>query len=298
MSRALKSMTGFARAAAENEAYSVAVEIRSVNHRYLEVRLRGAAGLASYEKSVRDRVAAVLGRGKVDVNVHLKPKAESAYEIEVDRPLMRDYAAALQGLASDLGLEGELTVSDLAAFGPAFQVRERSFEGSEKASLVGEVLDEAVKEALVSFQAMSEAEGAELLADLDARLHTLGERLDAIEARSRESREARRGQLQTKVAEIVRSALEPGAAAMEIARLVERSDITEEITRFRSHVTLWQGALEAEGPCGKKLDFIVQEMNREVNTMGSKCQDAAIAEHVIAMKAELERVREQVQNIE
>ena len=105
-------------------------------------------------------------------------------------------------------------------------------------------------------------------------------------------------ELLQKVEELAIPALEPAALASEVARLVDRSDITEEITRFRSHLSLWKEAAVAEGPCGKRLDFIVQEMNREANTMGSKCQDAAIAEHVIAIKSELERVREQVQNIE
>jgi uncharacterized protein (TIGR00255 family) len=137
-----------------------------------------------------------------------------------------------------------------------------------------------------------------LKADLDGRIDTMAEYIDALETMSSSSREQRKRDLLEKIGELESTALEANVLAMEVARLVERSDITEEITRFRSHLSLWRQAVGSEGPCGKKLDFIIQEMNREVNTIGSKCQDAAIAERVIAIKSELERVREQVQNIE
>jgi uncharacterized protein (TIGR00255 family) len=119
-----------------------------------------------------------------------------------------------------------------------------------------------------------------------------------VEKLSLESRETKRRELEAKVQELLGASLEPGAIASEVARLAERADVTEEVTRFRSHIALWKTAVEAPEPCGKKLDFILQEMNREVNTIGSKCQEAAITERVIEMKAELERVREQVQNVE
>lgn len=291
----LKSMTGFSRARTESAAYEVVVEIRTVNHRYLDVKTRGPAGLASLEKRLRDRIGAELARGKVDVSVRLKPKGESAYEIEVDRPLMQELVRVATELAQETGVTETLEVSDLLAFSPAFQVKERDL--SEGTSL-WEAIEPALNRALEELGQMRAAEGAEMAADFDARTAALAKLVTGIEALSDQKREARRAELQAKVSELIGSAAEPSTIAMEAARLVERSDIAEEITRFRSHLELWKGTMAAEGPCGKKLDFIVQEMNREVNTIGSKCQDAEIAEHVIAMKSEIERVREQVQNIE
>ena len=291
----LKSMTGFARARTENDAYEVVVEIRTVNHRYMDVKTRGPAGMASYEKQVRDRIGSELARGKVDVNVRLKPKGESAHEIEVDRPLMKEFVRVASELAQATGVGATLQLSDLLAFSPAFQVRERDL--SERSAL-WDAIEPALSQALDALGNMREAEGAELMADFGGRIATLADHVDRVEALSEQKRETRRAQLEAKVAELLGSAVEPATIAMEAARLVERGDVAEEVTRFRSHLELWQGTVGAGGPCGKKLDFIVQEMNREVNTIGSKCQDAEIAEHVIAMKSEIERVREQVQNIE
>ena len=291
----LKSMTGFSRAQAENDAYEAVVEIRTVNHRYLDVRMRGANGLASLEKQVRDAVGAEVGRGKVDVSVYLKPKGESASELEVDRPLLKEFVRVVSELAKESGIDGHLELSDLVAFSPAFQVRDRDLS---EGSMVWEALEPALSKALDALGRMREAEGAEMSADLGRRITALARHLDRIEKMSEERRESRRADLESKVSELTGTALEPAAIAMEVARLVEKSDIAEEITRFRSHLALWKDAVSEGGPCGKKLDFIVQEMNREVNTIGSKSQDGDMAEQVIAMKSELERVREQVQNVE
>lgn len=291
----IKSMTGYARASASNPSYAVVVEVRSVNHRYLDLRVRGASGLASLEKKVRDLVGAELSRGKVDVNINLRPQAESVYEISIDRPLMGEFVRLAGEVGKEHGIAGDLTLSDLVSFSPAFQVKERDLSEGEG---VWKAVEPAIVEAIAEFASMRAAEGAEMAADVEGRIGELSKRLERIEARSNEGRNQKREQLQARVEELLGSALEPPAIAMEVARLVERSDIAEEITRLRSHLELWRGAVASDGPCGKKLDFIIQEMNREVNTIGSKCQDAAITEHVIAMKAEIERVREQVQNIE
>jgi uncharacterized protein (TIGR00255 family) len=289
-------MTGYARASASNEAYEVTAEIRTVNHRYLEVRLRaqGSASLA-YEKRIRDRVAEALGRGKVDVTLHVSALAESNQEIRVDRPLMKEFVRLARNLGDELGVESKLSVSDLVGFTPAFSVRERELS---QGSGVEEAIDRAMDLAMDSLEKMRESEGMAMATDLESRMSSLSRTLDEIEKSSLEARETKRAELEAKVRELLESAVEPAAIASEVARLVERADVAEEITRFRSHVALWRSAVEASEPCGKKLDFIVQEMNREVNTIGSKCQDRAISERVIEMKAELERVREQVQNIE
>jgi uncharacterized protein (TIGR00255 family) len=293
----MKSMTGYARATASNDAYEVVAEIKSVNHRYLEVRMRaqGGGGLPWYDKEVRDRVGAALSRGKVDVSLVVKPLAKSASEIEVDRALMADFVRLSRALAAECNVPGDLALSDLAGFSPAFQVRERALSEDSK---LEEALGRALASALSGLEAMRGAEGGEMASDLATRVHAIGSLLAAIETRSEETRAQRRAELEAKVGELLAAAAEPSATASEVARLVERADVSEEITRLRSHIVLWQATVTAAEPCGKKLDFIVQEMNREVNTIGSKCQDARITESVIAMKSELERVREQVQNVE
>ena len=291
----IRSMTGFARARAENEAYEVDVEMRSVNHRYLDVKVRVPNSVSTLELKIRDKVASRLGRGKTDVSIRLKPKGESAYELEVDRPLVSEVIRSVRQLGSDLGVEGDIHLADLMTFGRGFNVREKDFS---EAGQVWEAIEPALAQALDDLERMRTAEGAELEADLNERLKTMSEYLDGIETTSRDGRETRKKELIEKVNELESSGLEPAALAMEVTRLVEKSDIAEEITRFRSHLSLWNDTVTAGQPCGKKLDFIIQEMNREINTIGSKCQDAAIAEKVIAIKSELERVREQVQNLE
>ncbi len=292
----LKSMTGYARASAENELYEVVAEIRTVNHRYLEVRLRasGSASLA-YEKRIRERIAKVLGRGKVDVTLHVSALSESNQDIQVDRPLMKEFVRLARSLGDELGVESKLSIADLVGFTPAFSVRDREIaEGSG----ADEAIERAVGAAIESLEKMRSSEGLAMASDLEARMGCLSHTLDEIEEISASARETKRAELEAKVQELLASAVEPAAIASEVARLVERVDVTEEITRFRSHAALWRTAVAASEPCGKKLDFIVQEMNREVNTIGSKCQEASISERVIGMKAELERVREQVQNVE
>ncbi len=288
-------MTGFARTRADNDAYSVDVEMRSVNYRYMDVKVRVPNSVSTLEMKIRDRVASRFGRGKVDVSVHLKPKGESSYELEVDRPLVSEVIRAMRQLGSDLGVEGDIRLSDLMAFGRGFNIREKDLS---EAGEVWEAIEPALVQALNDLERMRSAEGAELEADLDQRLETMSGYLDKIEETSEASRDKRQKELLEKVKELESSVLEPAALAMEVTRLVEKADIAEEITRFRSHLLLWNDAMTLGKPCGKKLDFIVQEMNREVNTIGSKSQDTTITETVIAIKSELERVREQVQNIE
>jgi uncharacterized protein (TIGR00255 family) len=288
-------MTGFARADADNDAYSAEIEMRSVNNRYLDVRARVPSSLSSLEAKIRELVSSRFSRGKVDVTIRLKPKGESAYELEVDKPLMEEIVRSARNLGGELGVAGEVTLPDLLGFPRAFNVHEKDLSGTGQA---WDAVEPAIEKALSDLEGMRKAEGAELEADLNGRVGAISKLLDAIEETSLSSRDRRREELKEKIQELEVTTLEPSTLAMEVARLVEKSDIAEEITRFRSHLTLWKEAAASEGACGKKLDFILQEMNREINTIGSKCQDAAIAERVIDIKSELERMREQVQNIE
>ena len=291
----LKSMTGFARAARESHGYDVVVEVRSVNHRYLDVKMRTSGGMAELEKRVRDRVGETLARGKVDLSVRLTRQGESAQVIELDRPLMEEFVRVARALGEELEVGSSLTLADVVGFSPAFKVRERELSDADG---LWEALAPVLGEALGALDGMRGAEGAELERDFDARVQAILGYVEHVAEASESQREERRAQLEERVAELLGSAAEPASVAMDVARLVERSDVAEELTRLRSHLELWRSTVAGGGACGKKLDFIVQEMNREVNTIGSKCQDAEIAETVIALKSEIERIREQVQNIE
>jgi uncharacterized protein (TIGR00255 family) len=231
----------------------------------------------------------------VDVSVRLKPKEESTHQLELDRPLVEDFVKVARDLGQEFGVGGELSISDLVGFHPGFSVKERDLSRGDDA---WQALAQALEQALEEHDRISRAEGAELAVDLEGRLEAIVGHIGAIEGLSVSSKEKKRQEILQRINELNGAGIEPSALAMEVARLVERSDIAEELTRFRSHLSLWREAVADEGPCGKKLDFILQEMNREVNTIGSKCQDAAITERVIAIKSDLERIREQVQNIE
>ena len=291
----IRSMTGFARGQSETDAYFAEVELRSVNHRYQEVRVKLPANLAHLETKIRNEVSTKIMRGKIDVVVRLKAKEESTFQVELDRPLMEEFVSVARSLGKELGVKGELTLSDLVGFHPGFNVKERDLSRGEGA---WSAVSLALEQALGEHDGMSRAEGAELAADLGRRLEAIARHADAIERLSASAKERKRREILDRIKELQIAEIEPAPLATEVARLVERSDIAEELTRLRSHLVMWRGTVAAEGPCGKKLDFIVQEMNREVNTIGSKCQDAQITERVIALKSELERIREQVQNIE
>jgi uncharacterized protein (TIGR00255 family) len=251
--------------------------------------------LARLESKIRNEVSARVKRGKVDVSVRLKPKEDSTYQLELDRPLIEDFVKVARDLGQELGVGGELTLADLVGFHPGFSVKERDLSSGDGA---WKALEPALQQALDEYDRMSRTEGQELALDIDGRVQTIVEHIDAVEGLSASGKEKKRQEILERIKELNGTGIEPSALAIEVARLVERSDITEELTRFRSHVALWRDAVGVDGPCGKKLDFIIQEMNREVNTIGSKCQDAAITESVITIKSELERIREQVQNIE
>ena len=288
-------MTGFARGRFETDEYVAEVELRSVNHRYQDVRVKVPANLASLEAKIRNTVSSRIKRGKVDVSVWLKAKQRSAFQLELDRPLMEEFVEVARSLGSDLGVKGELTLSDLVGFHPGFNVRERDFSEGDVAWVA---LDPALQQALEAYERMSRAEGAELVADIDGRLAAIAGHVETVASLSAASKEKKRREILDRINELQLAEIEPAPLAAEIARLVERSDVAEELTRLRSHLAMWRETVIGDEPCGKKLDFIIQEMNREVNTIGSKCQDTEITERVISLKSELERVREQIQNIE
>ncbi len=295
----IKSMTGFASLAREEDAVSIGVTVRSVNHRYLDLQLRVPAALAELETRLRARVQERVARGRVEVTLSVQQRRPPAMEVLLNEPLIQALGDAI-GRARDRGaVDGSLTPGDLLRVPQAVTFREVTGEDErQKAALIAAV-DEAVGDALAQLETMRVREGGYLREDLENRRRSLGGLIDRIEIEAGKGESSFKERLAARVREMTDELrLEPDAVAQEIVRLAARSDISEEVVRFRGHLVHWAALTDAAEPCGRKLDFLLQEMNREVNTIGSKAEGQAMAELVVGAKAELEKMREQVQNVE
>jgi uncharacterized protein (TIGR00255 family) len=289
-------MTGYGHAAFEIEGAGFEVELRCVNHRHLDVKTRLPRGLAGFEGELRAQVAERLSRGKVDLNVRATAGAALADTVELDLAVAERYLAAARTLRERHGLPGALEVQALLALPGVARVVEREL-GEDSAR---RALRAAVAAALDSAAAMREAEGAALDRELRGRLARVAALVDAVEARAGEVQRAVRDRLR-KRAEQLREETGPVDEArlhQEVVWFADRLDVTEECVRLRSHVAQFLALLDGAGPAGRRLDFLLQEMGREANTIGSKSADAPIAHDVVELKTELERIREQVQNVE
>ncbi len=290
-------MTGFGRGSATGEDFNVAVDLKTVNNRFLDVHLRTSAELSGVEAMVRRRIGERLSRGRVDVNISIDRTGEVLYEL--NRPLITGFVQAMRALQQEFNLTGEPDINVLARLPGAMQpmrdgISEEMTAGVERA--LGEALDE--------LEAMRAREGAALAAEMDGRLDEIERHVPLIEAVAREQVDAYRARVSKRISELLaRDGLEiveldQGRLAQEVAYLADRSDITEEITRLKSHVGQFREGIAAGGEAGKRLDFLLQEFNREANTVLSKSTDVAIKEAALAIKAAVEKIREQVQNVE
>jgi uncharacterized protein (TIGR00255 family) len=296
----IKSMTGFAALTREDDHGVVNVTIRSVNHRYLDVQLRLPAGQSEQEARVRAAVQQVVARGRVEVAASVQVRRAMATQVEVNEP----YIAALEGALEALRLRGvvagHLTPGDLLRMPQAISVREQPADvGDGTDAAVSAALVKTIEDALAELERMRVHEGAHLRADLDARRRGLADLIERVAAAAASGAGDLQSRLAARVAELSADlAVDRGAIAQEVVRLVGRSDISEEVTRFRAHLEHWDALSDAAEPCGRKLDFLLQEMNREINTIGSKADGQAVSELIVTAKAELEKMREQVQNVE
>jgi len=290
----IKSMTGFGHGSADGEGLKVRVDIRTVNNRFLDVHTRMPQELASLEISLKKQVQAALKRGRADVTISIEQVREAKFEI--NKPLVSGYLKALGELKADFGLEGSPTLELLAKLPGAMQVSQDQ-EQLDKA-LVSTVVA-AVSEALISLGAMRAAEGQELADDLSARLEAIEKALPIVEEHASELPSVYREKLLKKLQDIVAGAsIDESRLAQEAVMLADRCDISEEIARLKSHIVQMRDLLRTDDEAGKRLDFILQEMNREANTILSKSNDLAITDAAIVIKTEVEKLREQAQNVE
>ncbi|MCM3880600.1 MAG: YicC family protein [Vicinamibacterales bacterium] len=296
----IKSMTGFASASRENEHATMTVTIRAVNHRHLDLQLRVPQALAEAEGRVRANVQKRIGRGRVELAVSVQYRQTATVEVEFNEPLAVALSAALDTARSRGIVQGVLTPGDLLRLPQALAIRERPVEKDPAlvAALAG-MLEGAVDDALSQLDGMRTTEGGHLNADLEARRVALAAMLEEIDGAAGEGRLELQARLAARVHELsIATPADPNLIAQEIVKAASRSDISEEMARFRAHIAHWRSLAESPEPCGRKLDFLLQEMNREVNTIGSKADGLRVSNLVIAAKAELEKMREQVQNIE
>lgn len=295
----IKSMTGFASVTREDEDAAIAVTVKSVNHRFLDVQLRMPATLAPLESRLRAVVQGRVARGRVEVSIAVQPRRPTGVEVELNEPFLLALKSAVDRARTAGLVEGGITAGDLLRFPQALAIREKAETTPVEDTAAAGQIERALGDALEELDTMRRREGEYLRADLDARRARLGDLFERVARAAEAGLAGLQARLVERVRELRADTLADEAGiAQEIARFVGRSDITEEVVRFRGHLDHWQVLTGSPEPCGRKLDFLLQEMNREVNTAGSKAEGPAVSELVVALKAELEKMREQVQNVE
>lgn len=293
----IRSMTGFGEAEVETEVGVLRAEIRTVNHRFFSLNVRNPSALDRYEPKVREWLKDGLSRGHINLTYRLEGlEAEAGPALALDADRARQYLAIFSQLRQELGLTGEVTLEMLARQ-PDLIVREQI----EAPELPEDTVQGVTRAAVRAVVAMREAEGRSLRADLEARLTAIGAALAVIAERAPARLTRERDRLRRSVAELSADAsVDEDRLAREVAILADRWDIGEEVVRLRSHIDHFRAMLEEESaePVGKRLSFLVQEMHREANTIGAKANDSEIEHRVVAIKNEIERLREQVENVE
>ena len=295
----IKSMTGFASLTRDDERGALGVTIRSVNHRFLDLQVRVPPAIAELEPRLRALVQKHLARGRVEISISLQLRQNAAPQIELNEEFAQALSGAMEQARRRGLIAGELTPGDLLRLPQALSIREKLPESGGVAAMLGTVVDEAVEEAIGQLEQMRVREGVHLRTDLDTRKGLLSGLIARIAAAANTGREELEARLLERAREIAAALpIDQAALSQEVVRVAQRSDISEEVTRFHGHLAHWDALSDSPEPCGRKLDFLLQEMNREVNTIGSKADGLQVSEVVIQAKAELERMREQVQNVE
>jgi uncharacterized protein (TIGR00255 family) len=292
-------MTGFAAVSRDDGAQRVTVTAKSVNHRFLDLALKAPQALATIEGRLRAAVQQRLARGRIELSVSIELAAEQVREVVLNEQLVERVTQALESARAKGLITGSLSVSDLLRIPQALEIRHADSSNVALAASAAELVESTVAEALDALVSMRETEGRFLRADLDARLATLSDLVRDVEGESRAGQQQLEARLRQRLLDLPADLQgDANAVGQEIVRFVSRSDVDEELVRLRGHFEHWKSLADGPEPCGRKLDFLVQEMNREINTIGSKAEGGRATEIVIAVKAELERVREQVQNVE
>lgn len=291
----VRSMTGYGRGEANNETLAVTVELKSVNHRFFEASIRAPRQFAFLEDKLKSYVQSRVARGKIDILVSCDFSAADTDKVEVNEGFAKSYVDALRSLVEKFGVADDISVSTVARNPDVFSVtKQRTDEDT-----VWALVSKAAATAVDSFLAEREAEGRRLAEDVISRTEKILEWVSVIEERSPKTVAEYRERIEKKMRELLGdTSIDEQRLITETAIFADRIAVNEETVRLRSHIAHFSEMCEAGGVIGKKLDFTVQEMNRETNTIGSKCQDIEISHIVVDIKSEIEKIREQIQNIE
>lgn len=292
----VKSMTGAGAARNANSEFDITIKVQSVNSRFLDVNIRLHHIYSQYEQLVRQQVRNLLGRGKVDINLDIRDMREDAINPVFNQQVLEAYLQAIKTLAEDSLVSDQVSASAILSFPHAVKMEPRELEKTDEFE---KLLTDAITAAISDLIAARANEGAKLQKDISNRIEKSRENLKEIETHAGQIRIDYYNKIKDRVAELLdQTELDEGRLEQEVAFLCDRSDITEEIVRLGAHFDRMFDFFEETEPVGKKMDFLVQEMNREINTIGSKSKSVDISKQVIEIKSELERIREQVQNIE
>ncbi|MBX7054390.1 MAG: YicC family protein [Pyrinomonadaceae bacterium] len=292
----MRSMTGFGRATAAGDNFSITVELKTVNNRFLDVNLRLSSEIQSLETAIKRTIGNRLSRGRVDVNVQYERSNEVSYEI--NRPMINGYLAAMRSMKHEFDLAGEPDLNVIARL-PNVVIPSKAEAGPEFFAAIESVLGDALDD----LEKMREIEGASLADELNSRLAGIEGRLPAIEEESGKVAAEYHDRLLKRMNDMLAKTtsqidIDQGRLAQEVAYLADRADISEEITRLRTHIDHFRSIMSDEKDVGKRLDFLTQELNREANTITSKTNNMVVKENALAVKSEIEKIREQVQNVE
>lgn len=290
----IKSMTGYGQGKYTNEGRDYTVEIKAINHRYNDITIKLPRYLNFLEDTIRKYISNTLNRGKIDVYISLKNMSEKGRDIKVDRQLAGMYVKELREVAAEYGLPDDITATSVARLPEIFVALNESLE-----DLYWDELKNALDQALTNINNARTLEGERLASDIKLRLDKISEMIPIVETASKNLLEEYKVKLENRINELnANEIIDESRLGVEIVLFADKSSICEEITRLKSHIESFKDMLNAEGPIGKKIDFLIQEMNRETNTIGSKANSLGITKYVIEMKNELENIREQIQNVE
>lgn len=291
----IRSMTGYGRSEMVVDGRAVTVEIKSVNHRYFEFSCRTSRGYSFLEEKMKSYLQQQIFRGKVDAYISIDALESAQSQVTVNHPLAAGYIHALRELAERYDLSDDISVSTVARYSDIFSVH----KAPEDEDAVWASVEKAAAEAVENFIRMRETEGERLKADVLSRADTIMQRVEEIEARSPQTVSEYEERLRQKIQELLGdNTVDEQRLLTETAIFADKVAVAEETVRLRSHFRQMKEMMEAGGPIGRKLDFLVQEMNREANTIGSKANDVDMARIVVDVKSEIEKIREQIQNLE
>jgi len=291
----MKSMTGYGKGACERAGRCVTVELKSVNHRFLDLNIKLPKSFSQFEDVIRKCVQRRISRGHIDVYLNFEDAAAEANVFVANVELARNYLAAAAKLSAEVGIEDDLTLSSLVKVPDIIERCEAEVPDEELAALI----TQAVESAICELEEMRAVEGKAIAADISAKLKLIEGFVERIAERAPHVVTDYRDRLKQRVTELTsEAAVDDARIASEVAIFSDRCSIDEELTRLKAHIAQLFKFLASDGDCGRKIDFLLQEMNRETNTIGSKANDLIITQNVLKLKNEIEKIREQAQNIE